>query len=77
MKQLNFLARLFSLFGTSRELQIKRELPTRAKQKEVEKQNLVSWYERNGVKKWVIEGVEIWARDIKNAQRKFKNLQTK
>lgn len=76
MKQLNFLAGLFSIFGNSNSMQIKRELPTRAKQKEVERQNLTNGYERNGVKKWVFDGVEVWARDEKNAKRKFKNLQT-
>lgn len=50
-------------------------MPTDEERKQRAAENLEKYYLKNGLQKFEIEGTVVWARDEKNANRKYKNGQ--
>lgn len=74
MKKLSLMfAALAGLFSQS-SFGHYRKLPSREQSKERENENLLKFYQRNGVKEYSFNGTVIYARDLKNANRKYENL---
>jgi hypothetical protein len=63
-------------FNTSKD---SRDFPTDAERKKIEAANLEKYRKDKGLKPFYFgdANIEIWARDYKNAERKYKNLKNK